>query len=190
MSYLFDIEGNHVIPHKETLLISPFKEIWERDKKKDKSVAIMELSYCEFMASNHKTNPFREYGSNKSSSILNSIKLSKKWEADFLVLKGIEAIKDFEREGSLNYRLYASAHKTLTRLIDDLGLLDIKAKNEKTGSLLYKPKDILSALNEATDVLKSFNEIKKKVDEDFYDIERFQANKRISLLADPDSLKS
>ena len=34
MAYLFKVEGKTVYPNDEVLLISPFKEIWERDKSK------------------------------------------------------------------------------------------------------------------------------------------------------------
>ena len=40
MSHLFIVENNIAKPNTETLLISPFKEIWERDKSKDKSQVI------------------------------------------------------------------------------------------------------------------------------------------------------
>ena len=37
MAYLFEVQEKTVIPNTETLLLSPFKEIWERDKSKKKS---------------------------------------------------------------------------------------------------------------------------------------------------------
>ena len=45
MAYLFKVEGKTVYPNDEVLLISPFKEIWERDKSKGKDVARQEFSY-------------------------------------------------------------------------------------------------------------------------------------------------
>ena len=36
MSYLFVVENNIAKPNTETLLIEPFKTIWERDRTEDK----------------------------------------------------------------------------------------------------------------------------------------------------------
>ena len=44
MSFLFKIQDKVVFPNPETLLISPFKEIWERDTDPDKHQAIKELN--------------------------------------------------------------------------------------------------------------------------------------------------
>ena len=38
MAYLFQINGRAVFPNAETILISPFKDIWERDLSKDKEI--------------------------------------------------------------------------------------------------------------------------------------------------------
>lgn len=58
MSHLFTVENNVAIPNTETLLISPFKEVWERDKSKDKGQAIKEFTFVELMSSKKKANPF------------------------------------------------------------------------------------------------------------------------------------
>lgn len=51
MSYLFIVENNIAKPNTETLLIEPFKTIWERDKTKDKEQAIKEFTFIELMSS-------------------------------------------------------------------------------------------------------------------------------------------
>ena len=50
-----------MFPNPETLLITPFKDIWERDKTPSKAIAIQEFAYIEFMTSMLKSNPYREY---------------------------------------------------------------------------------------------------------------------------------
>ena len=60
MAYLFQINGRAVFPNAETILISPFKDIWERDLSKNKENAIQEFAYIEFMTSMLKSNPYRK----------------------------------------------------------------------------------------------------------------------------------
>ena len=59
MAYLFKIEGKAVFPNEETLLIEPFKSIWERDTSKNKEYALEDFAYIEFITSLLKTNPYR-----------------------------------------------------------------------------------------------------------------------------------
>jgi len=61
MAFLFTVTEKTVFPNAETLLISPFKDIWERDKTKQKIYALEELAYIEFMTSMKKSNPYRQY---------------------------------------------------------------------------------------------------------------------------------
>ena len=61
MAYLFSVEGKIVQPNTETLLVSPFKEIWARDKSKGKENALEEFTYIEFMTSMLKSNPYKGY---------------------------------------------------------------------------------------------------------------------------------
>ena len=61
MAFLFTVENAVAKPNVETLLISPFKEIWERDTSSDKSQAIKEFTFIELMTSKKKTNPYAGY---------------------------------------------------------------------------------------------------------------------------------
>ena len=61
MAFLFVVENNIAKPNTETLLISPFKEIWVRDSSKDKSVAIAEFTFIELFTSKKKSNPYSGY---------------------------------------------------------------------------------------------------------------------------------
>ena len=45
MSFLFKVVNNVVVPNTETLLISPFKEIWENDKTEDKENAMRDFCF-------------------------------------------------------------------------------------------------------------------------------------------------
>ena len=47
---LFKFEGYRVIIEPETLLLKPFRLIWERDKKETKEKAINELGFIYFFA--------------------------------------------------------------------------------------------------------------------------------------------
>ena len=49
MIKLFKFESYNVTIEPEVLLLAPFKKLWDRDKSKDKSIAMQELAYIYFM---------------------------------------------------------------------------------------------------------------------------------------------
>jgi hypothetical protein len=186
MSYLFNIIDRHVEPTVEVLLISPFKDIWERDKTRDKSVAIQELTYIEFVASVKKTNPYRDYSQDIiESKVKEGVIKIENWEADNLILKGIEYLKNIQKEGSLSYSYYLSAKKAAEKMRDFFDTFDINEKNFKTGNPVYKPSDITRALMDTSKVLENLTALSKKVDDELFEEVKLKANKKVSVFSDP-----
>ena len=85
MAFLFTVENSVAIPNTETLLISPFKEIWERDKSKDKDRAIKEFTFIELMSSKKKTNPYAGYSDEIRFEKLKETLFGPEWEQDALI---------------------------------------------------------------------------------------------------------
>ena len=50
MIKLFNYEGYVVTVEPEAIMLAPFKAIYDRDKRKDKSMAMQELAYIYFMS--------------------------------------------------------------------------------------------------------------------------------------------
>lgn len=189
MALLFQVEGKLVVPNAETLLISPFKEIWSRDKSKDKLVATQEFAYMEFMTSMLKSNPYREYPDEKKDSILRrEVMLNEKWKPDKLITEGIKKIISFQVEGSITYSYWISNKVAIEKMINFFNNFDIDERNFKSGMPIYKPKDITSAITDAEKTLSTLNALKTKVDEEVYEISKTRSDKRVSPFANPNSL--
>ena len=117
MSYLFKVIDKRVFPNPETLLISPFKEIWLRDKSKGKESAIEDFSYIEFVSSMRRSNPFRGYPESSKSSVVREAVITRSdWEVDKLIVSAIEKIKEFQVESSPSYSLLISSKKAIEEL--------------------------------------------------------------------------
>lgn len=184
MSFLFSIQGNVVYPNPETLLISPFKEIWERDKSKGKEVAIQEFSYIEFMTSMLRSNPFREYPENRKESVIRQEVIKEEnWKPDSLVKQAMEKIILYQEEGSISYSYWLSNKLAAEKIIDFFNNFDMDERNPKTFNPIYKPKDITSSIADAERTLNTLNNLKKKVDEEVYEEVRNKGNKEISVFA-------
>jgi len=188
MAYLFQINEKIVFPNEETLLISPFKEIWERDLSKDKNKAIQEFAYIEFMTSMKKSNPYRQYPENiKETIIKKAIIKEEDWTPDILIIKGMELVIKFQREASATYNYYMAAKMAAEKMQEFFREVDVNERNGK-GLPVYKPRDITSALNDTEKVLANLKSLEKKVEEELYEESRIRGNKEISPFAEPESV--
>jgi hypothetical protein len=188
MAFLFIIDEKSLFPNPETLLIEPFKSIWERDRTPKKIYAIEDFSYIEFISSMKKSNPYKDYPEDrKHDVIVKEIITREGWEVDGLIQEGIRKLEDLQKEGSTNYNYYMAAKSAVEKMQKFFLDVDITETNEK-GALLYKPRDITSALNDTERVMTNLNSLKKKVEEEVYEATKNRADKVISPFADPNSL--
>lgn len=187
MAYLFQVEGNRVVPNTETLLISPFKEIWERDTDSRKSTAVLEFTYIEFVSSELKSNPYKGYEPAKRKLKIKQEIMPPGWAPDHLISQGLSKVDEFQREASMNFTLYQDAVQAKEKLQNFLRTFD---PNERTNSnaLILKPGDVTKALLEIDKVATSMNSLQKKVEEDLYETLRSRADKEISIFAKPEHL--
>lgn len=182
MSLLFKIQGKVVVPNEETLLVSPFKEIWARDKSSSKGMAIKEFTFIEFMTSMLKSNPYREYSEAKKESKIRSDIFDEedKWVPDDLIDRGMKKIIEFQTEGSITYSYWMSNKAAAEKMINFFNTFDMDERNPKTLNPVYKPKDITGAIGDARKTLETLNSLKSKVDEEVYETSRNKSGKEIS----------
>lgn len=189
MAFLFTVTEKTVFPNPETLLISPFKEIWNRDKGKEKYAALEEFAYIEFMSSMKKSNPYRQYPENqKEGKVRQAVITREDWEPDELIIQGIHKVMQFHKEASTTYNYYMAAKRAAEKMQEFFNEVDITAVNPKTFNPVYKPRDITSALNDTEKVLSNLKTLEKKVEEELYEETKNRSNKEISFFADPESL--
>ena len=191
MSYLFKIEDKIVQPTEEALLISPFKEIWERDKSKGKEIALKEFAFIEFTVSLLASNPYKGYSESiRDTVVIEDLFKGEKWIPDSLIKQGQYKFEVFQKEGSQSYPLYKSSIKAKDNLVKFLESVDLTEKNFKTGMPIYKPKELTSALLDVDKVTASLDALRKKVEEELYESAKIKGQKEISVFAKIESLNS
>ena len=184
MSFLFTIENRVVRPHTETLLISPYKEIWERDTTSDKYEALEDFAYIEFVVSQKKSNPYRGYDESiKKTRIKKDIITREDWSEDELIQLAIKKLQDYQSEASPTYTFFMAAKGALEKMKDFFISFDITETNERTGNPLYKPKEITSAFNDVSTMLQNYNTLQEKVEQETYESVKTKGQKEISPFA-------
>lgn len=182
MAHLFILESNRAKPNVETLLISPFKEIWDRDSSLNKDLAIKEFSYIEFMSSMKKSNPFNGYGEDiRAEKIVENLGMPKGWVADELVISGIDFINRVNSEGNPFYLAYMDSLESLNKTRAFTKTIDLTERN-KMGMPVYKPSDVYSAIEKVENAVLKVNSLKEKVEQHAFDSAKTRGNKVINPL--------
>lgn len=181
MSYLFIIENNIAKPNPETLLISPFKEIWERDDSQDKGKAIKEFSYTEFMVSKMRSNPYAGFSDEqRHDRLAMTLFDDEDWTPDRLVEQAMIKISEFQKEGSATYTYYLSLLKAAEKMKQFFTDFDMDELNDK-GQRVWKPRDITSAMSDTDKILQNLHSAKEKVEQELFESTRTRGNRTVNI---------
>jgi len=184
MIELFQREEFIVRPSDEALLLPEYKAIWDRDTSPKKERAIQEFSFMFFLISMKKTNPFKGYNESiKAKKIIERIFPDEPdWLPDELVFRACQAYKNDLIRSSTSYsylmaaKIAAEGMKTFFQQRDNL-----TKTNSRTGSLLYKPKDITAALADTGSVIKELEKWEQQVrDEELLAGSKIRNNREVN----------
>ena len=181
MAHLFVVENNIAKPNTETLLMSPYKEIWNRDKSKDKSDAIRDFTFIEFMISKKKSNPYAGYDEESRRRVLGQLLYKDdNFYPDRLIEEGLHALDTFQKEASPAYTFLLAAEEAANKLKDFFRTFDLTERNVKTGMPVYKPKDISSAINDSEQNIRTLHNLKEKVEQELFEATKTRNNRTIN----------
>jgi hypothetical protein len=180
---LFVVEGTVVKPSIHALIISPYKEIWERDKIPEKSEAIRTFTYIEFCCSYKKSNPYKGFAED-----IRKIKVGEavykedyiNFVEDSLIKEGIELYEKLRIEASPTIQYYLAAKAGAEKMMNWLNTFDMATINTRTGMPMYKPREITSALRDTYEVMKTLNALEEKVNEQLFESMKTVGNKEIN----------
>jgi hypothetical protein len=187
---IFNVVNQVAQPTVEILLISPFKEIWERDVSPSKFYALNEFTYIEFMCSPKKTNPFYGYINleERSTKIKERLynrenvhkSIADTWKPDSEVREAIEIYRSFLKSASPALDLLESCYKAAEGIRDFLNMDGILTRVNSKGFPLYKVGDVMGALSKMEGIVKSLNSLREKVEQELYESTKSRGNRRIN----------
>ena len=181
---IFLVVNNRVAIYAETILIEPFKTIWETNEP---DMALRKFTYIEFMCSMKKSNPYIDYNEDvRGMKILQQSFPNESDEQiniiinDELVIQGMEVYKRFQREASPSLEFYEAALAAARKMSNFFMTVNISEKNPRSGMPVYKPSDITRALKDTNDVLKTLAGLREKVTMELYEDSKGKAGREIN----------
>lgn len=181
MAYLFVVENSVAKPNTETLLIEPYKSIWDRDTSKDKSRAVKEFTYIEFMVSKKKTNPYAGYDENRRKEELKKLLgFPQEWEGDIHIVDAMKKLEELQTEASPSYTFLMAAETAANKLKDFFNSFDMNERNPRTGVPIFSPKSISSSINDAEQNIRTLHNIREKVEQELFEATKTRSNRDIN----------
>jgi len=159
---LFDVDNNNNVTVKpEALLIQGFKVLWDRDKTKNKTVAIKELAYIYFISdfkSSYQSYSVEERHAQVCFDL--GVAINKDEEA---IINAIAVYKRTQNTFSMTF--LESAKRAARELINFFNTVDLNERTER-GNPVYKPSDITNALSSSVKVIEALDKWTEKVQQE------------------------
>jgi hypothetical protein len=182
MERLIELDNNNkLVIQPEALAIPAYKTIWDRDKTKNKDVAIKELTYIWFRCSLDKYNPYKQfYGEERNKRILEDVMFDG-WKPDKQVA---EAVIQFEKNNyTMGSKLINSALAGCNKLISYFQDVDLTIMNDN-GTLVHKASDLMKNLSTVGKVLEGLKELEKQQHDDEITSDRIRGGGKIGAFED------
>lgn len=173
---IFAFKEGKVAIEPLNLTIPEFKEIYDRDKSSDKSVAYLELCYVYHM-SDFKS-PYNNYDDkDKDSKIKYDYFKDTKWTPDILITLAISKYKELNETPSL--KLLKDCRKAIEKVRTYLSTVDMN-ETDDNGRKVNKITELSKAISDVGKMVESLDKIEDRVKKEELNNTKVRGNKRIS----------
>lgn len=157
---LFRFEDTRVSPAPHTLLIETFKRVWDRDKSKDKKLALRELAFV-FYLMDYKSVYLSSIPEEREQVIIDDLfPDNPKWVPDPLVREACAKYDELQITPAM--RFLKSQLNALEKSIVYFNGIDYKEKDSK-GKAVYSISEVTTSMSKAAGVLESLEKIAERV---------------------------
>ena len=172
---LFDFKEYKVVLNPDAVAIPPFKELWERDKSKNKHKATKELSYVYFVCD--FKSPYAIYSEvERPSKVREDFIKDDKWKPDDMVKEAMRKYDIFQETYTMKF--LKSARGLCEKLQKYFDEVDFAAFDDK-GKPIYSAKDAMANLEKVGKVIESLNQVEDKVKKEISDTAKIKGKKDI-----------
>ena len=151
---LFRYEGYKLHISEEAFVLKPFKELWNRDKTKNKDKALQELAYIYFMCDPRSDYQYIVDEEDRSKAIKEGEGIEPKWKPDNKVIEAMKFYKQFKPVSALLLEDTRVAVDKLRKLLREMDLTEVDDK----GKPIYTLNSITTTIKQIPALVKDLNE--------------------------------
>ena len=180
MIRLFRYEGYTVSVDPEALLLAPFKAIYDRDKRKDKSIAMQELAYIYFMSDPRSDYQYLVDEEVRSDEITKGLGMPKGWKEDAVVKRARAFYESFKPASA---GLLEDTKIAVNKLRHLLRNIDLEETDDK-GRPVYTLNTITATIKQIPGLVKDLDEAERALSRDIMQEAKARGSQSKSLLED------
>lgn len=180
MVRLFKYEGYNVTVEPEALMLAPFKAIWDRDKNKDKHVAMQELAFIYFMGDPRSDYQYIIDEEERVKEIKKGQGMPDKWKPDAVIKRALEFYNSFKPASA---GLLEDTKIAVNKLRQLLRSIDLKEKDDK-GKPMYTLNTVTATIKQIPGLVKDLDEAERTLARDIVNESRARGSQSKSLYED------
>lgn len=180
MMKLLKYEGYKVIINPEILVLKPFKDLWKRDKSKNKDKAISEIAFIYFMSDPRSDYQYIVDEEDRKEAIKEGEGLPKNWEPDKQVLNALEFYSSFKSSSALLLEDTRYAIDKLRKLLRDIDLSAV----DTNGKPIYTLSSITTTIKQVPSLVKDLDEAERSLAKENIVMSKMRGQGEKSLMED------
>ena len=182
MIRLFKYEGYEVSVEPEALLLAPFKTLYERDKRKDKSLAMQELAYIYFMGDPRSDYQYLVDTEVRSQEIIKGLGMPASWRPDEAVKRALTFYESFK---PISAGLLEDTRFVVNKLRQELRTMDFDERDDK-GKPVHTLQSITATLKQIPGLARDLDEAERTLSKDIIAEAKARGSQTKALLEDED----
>ena len=162
MIKLFNYEGYVVTVEPEAIMLAPFKAIYDRDKRKDKSMAMQELAYIYFMSDPRSDYQYLVDEEVRKEEVVKGLGLPNGWKEDEVIKRGRLFYESFK---PVSAGLLEDTRIAVNKLRQLLRNIDLEAVDDK-GKPIYTLNTVTATIKQIPGLVKDLDEAERTLSKD------------------------
>ena len=177
---LFRYEGYKLHISEEAFVLKPFKEIWNRDKSKNKDKALQELGYIYFMCDPRSDYQYIVDEEDRAKAIKEGEGIDSKWKPDNKVIMAMEFYKTFKPVSALLLEDTRVAVDKLRQLLRNIDLTEVDDK----GKPIYTLNTVTATIKQIPSLVKDLDEAEKAIAKEIMESDKVRGAQEKSMYED------
>lgn len=177
---LFRYEGYKLHISEEAFVLKPFKELWNRDKSKNKDKALQELAYIYFMCDPRSDYQYIVDEEDRAKAIKEGEGIDSKWKPDNKVLEAMKFYKQFKPVSALLLEDTRVAVDKLRQLLRNIDLTEVDDK----GKPIYTLNTVTATIKQIPSLVKDLDEAEKAIAKEIMESDKVRGAQEKSMYED------
>ena len=180
MIRLFKYEGYTVTVEPEALMLAPFKAIWDRDKDKNKSMAMQELAYIYFMGDPRSDYQYLVDEEVRRDEVIKGLGMPDSWKEDDVIKRARVFYESFKPASA---GLLEDTRIAINKLRELLRNIDLEETDDK-GRPVYTLNTITATIKQIPGLAKDLDEAERTLSRDIIQEAKARGSQSKALLED------